>query len=59
MKFGSVIRLFEFDFSRSPSNEAIFSLTVAQRDEPESLTNETELKFEAEFEGNMLLSLTK
>ena len=57
MKFGSVIRQIEFDFSRSSINEAIFSIKVSQRDEAASEIRETKIEFEAEFEGNMFLSL--
>ena len=56
MNFGYVISKYEFDFGGSESNKGKFTLAVTQDEAPDTIG--TEIKFEAEFESTVPISLT-
>ena len=55
MRTGQEWKEFEFDFSRSPCNEGLFSVKVTQNEAPDSIG--TEIKFPAKFKGDFNVGL--
>ena len=55
MNFGYVIRKYEFDFGGSESNAGKFTVAVTQDEAPDTIG--TEIKFEAEFESKVPISI--
>ena len=55
MGFGYDSRSFDFDFSKYPDNEVMFSIKVTQKEAPETIG--AEIKFPVEFEADIPLTM--